>query len=115
LPACPSILQQQFLLYPLQARTFFDSADYALSREKDATQSANNAYQLVPATPEQQESAQAVLAHWQSLVEQQQLPTSTTGQQGAGVLTNSSYNHCTPGTQPLFRGAKRASRLSLAS
>ncbi|KAF6238214.1 hypothetical protein COO60DRAFT_1614782 [Scenedesmus sp. NREL 46B-D3] len=97
------------------ARTFFDSADYALSREKDSTHSASKACQLAPATPQQQESAQAVLAHWQSLVEQQQLLTVTTAQQGALTNSGSPYQHYTPGTQPLFRGARRASRLSLAS
>jgi hypothetical protein len=101
-------------MYPLlQARTFFDSADYALSREQGATHPASKTCQMAPVTPQQQESTQAVLSHWQSLVEQQQVYTPVAGQQGE--VTNSPYNHCTPGTQPLFRGARRASRLNMAS
>lgn len=95
------------------ARTFFDSADYALSREQGATQPASKPCHIAPSTPQQQESTQAVLSHWQSLVEQQQVYTPVAAQQGE--LTNSPYYHCTPGTQPLFRGTRRASRLSMAS
>lgn len=98
-------------------RVFFDSADYALALQSGSKEAGS-------ATSNHGTSPNGGhVVYWQSLVQQAEANTPVNTHVLAvphrlGAQFGSPCCHpqaCTPGTQPLHRGARRASRLSECS